>query len=213
MSVRRFIKRPSPATVIASIALLVALGGTSIAAVNALPAGSVGTAQLKNNAVTSAKVKDGSLLVGDFKAGQLPAGAAGPAGPAGAAGAAGAQGPPGPSDAYSKFLNGPIAVPGAPTTLTSLSIPQAGKYVLVAKAAFTTSAGGFVLCSLVAESDTDVSGTVVTTAGPLMVANNVVHDYAAAGSAGFACAASVAGVAATQIKITAIRVGSLTNSG
>ena len=103
-------------------------------------------------------------------------------------------------------------MPLAPTTLTSLNIPQAGKYVIVAKAGFT-GAGGFVLCSLVAESDTDVSGTVVTTAGPLMVANNVVHDYAAAGSAGFACAASVGGVAATQIKITAIRVGNLTNSG
>ncbi len=49
--------RPSPATVIAAIALLVALGGTSMAAVTiVIPKNSVGTAQLKNNAVTSAKV-------------------------------------------------------------------------------------------------------------------------------------------------------------
>ena len=74
---------PSPATVIASVALLLALGGTSLAAVNALPRSSVGTAQLKANAVTSAKVKNGSLLAVDFRSGSLPAGPAGPQGPAG----------------------------------------------------------------------------------------------------------------------------------
>ena len=35
---------------------------------------SVGTAQLKKNAVTSVKVENGSLLAADFKAGQLPSG-------------------------------------------------------------------------------------------------------------------------------------------
>ena len=60
--------RPSPAMVVACIALLVALGGTSIAAVTQLvPRNSVGTLQLKNNAVTSAKVKNQSLLRADFK--------------------------------------------------------------------------------------------------------------------------------------------------
>jgi len=33
---------------------------------------------LRKNAVTGAKVKDGSLSAGDFKAGQLPAGERGP---------------------------------------------------------------------------------------------------------------------------------------
>jgi hypothetical protein len=59
-------RRPSPATVIAVIALVVALGGTSYAAVT-LPRNSVGTAQLKNNAVNSLKVANGSLLKADFK--------------------------------------------------------------------------------------------------------------------------------------------------
>jgi hypothetical protein len=81
--------------VIACIALMVALGGTGYAAVR-LPANSVGTAQLKSNAVTSLKVKNGSLLRADFKAGQVPAGAAGAAGAAGPAGPAGAAGPAGP---------------------------------------------------------------------------------------------------------------------
>jgi hypothetical protein len=91
MSVK-LMKLPSPATVIASIALLVALAGTSVAAVSALPRASVGTAQLKDNAVTSRKVKNFSLVRSDFKRGQIPrgpVGARGPQGPAGPAGTAG----------------------------------------------------------------------------------------------------------------------------
>ena len=49
---------------IALIALFVALGGTAYAA-TALPAGSVGTTQLKKNAVTGAKVKDNSIKGAD----------------------------------------------------------------------------------------------------------------------------------------------------
>lgn len=86
--------RPSPAMVVALVALSVALGGVGYAA-TVLPSASVGTAQLKNNAVTGAKVKNGSLLAADFKAGQLPAGPTGPAGAAGPSGAAGPAGAPG----------------------------------------------------------------------------------------------------------------------
>ena len=102
--------RPSPAMIVACIALLVALGGTSVAAVTALAPGSVGTAQLRANAVTAAKLKNrnvtgaklarnavtgahvlnGSLTRDDFSASSLPAG---PAGPAGTAGPAGLIGP------------------------------------------------------------------------------------------------------------------------
>lgn len=91
--------RLSPSTVIASLALFVALGGTGYA-VTSLPVGSVGTAQLKANAVVSSKVLNGSLLAVDFKKGQLragPRGATGPEGARGAAGPAGVAGPAGPA--------------------------------------------------------------------------------------------------------------------
>ena len=52
---------------------------------------SVGTAQLQKNAVTGAKVKNGSLLAADFRAGQLPAGPQGPKGDKGDAGVPGAS--------------------------------------------------------------------------------------------------------------------------
>jgi hypothetical protein len=85
--------------VIACLALAVALGGTGYAAVT-LPTNSVGTTQLKSNAVVSAKVRNRSLLPVDFKQGQLPRGERGPTGPTGRQGprgAAGAAGPPGAS--------------------------------------------------------------------------------------------------------------------
>jgi hypothetical protein len=89
------VRHPSPALVISCLALTIALGGTSYAAVQALPKNSVGTSQLKTSAVTSAKVKNHSLLRVDFGRGQLQAGPRGPAGPAGPTGPAGPAGPAG----------------------------------------------------------------------------------------------------------------------
>jgi hypothetical protein len=92
-----FRHRPSPALVVATLALLFALTGTGIAAVAALPRNSVGTKQLRNGAVVSSKVRNHSLLARDFRRGQLPRGPIGPIGPTGPAGPRGPQGPPGSS--------------------------------------------------------------------------------------------------------------------
>jgi hypothetical protein len=89
-------RRPSPSMVVALIALFVALGGTSYAALK-LPKNSVGNRQLKNGAVTSNKVKDRSLAISDFKLGQVPPGPPGPQGAPGSPGRDGVAGPPGPT--------------------------------------------------------------------------------------------------------------------
>ena len=104
---RMLLRRPSPAMVVACLALLVALGGTSVAAVTQLGRNTVSTPQLvngavtnpkiRNNAINSSKVANRSLLRSDFAPGQLPAGPVGPQGPAGPAGAAGAAGAAGPA--------------------------------------------------------------------------------------------------------------------
>jgi len=88
------LRKPSPAMLVALLALFVALGGSSYAAFK-LPRNSVGPRQIKADAVTSAKVKGGSLLLSDFERSQLRklAGAQGPQGlqgPKGDAGDAGA---------------------------------------------------------------------------------------------------------------------------
>lgn len=81
---RKLLRKPSPAMIVACLALFLAGTGTGVAVVSALPAGSVGTAQLKANAVVSSKVKNHSLKAVDFASGQLPKGKTGPRGASGA---------------------------------------------------------------------------------------------------------------------------------
>ena len=57
---RVFAHRPSPAMVVALVALFVSLGGSAYAALS-LPKNSVGTAQLKNGAVTAAKLRKATV--------------------------------------------------------------------------------------------------------------------------------------------------------
>ncbi len=65
---------PSPALVISLIALFIALGGTSYAALNALPKNSVGTKQIKNGAVTGPKLGHSVLKDYVHVGGTLPSG-------------------------------------------------------------------------------------------------------------------------------------------
>ena len=91
------------ANVMSMTAVMIALGGTSYAAT--LARNSVGSAQIKakavknsdlgDSAVTSGKVRNGSLGLQDFAAGQIPAGPRGLTGATGPAGATGPTGAPG----------------------------------------------------------------------------------------------------------------------
>lgn len=71
MLTRHRLKAPSPALVIALLALFIALGGSSYAAIVALPKNSVGTKQLKANAVTGVKIKDGAVTAAKINAAGL----------------------------------------------------------------------------------------------------------------------------------------------
>ena len=97
------------ANVMATIAVFIALGGSSYAAVT-LQRNSVKARHIAANAVSSPKVLDGSLLLRDFKPGQLVNGAPGPQGSTGPAGPAGAQGPQGLQGLQG--LQGPKGDPG-----------------------------------------------------------------------------------------------------
>jgi len=95
---KRLRARMTYANVVATVALFMVLTGAS-----AVAATQIGTAGLKNNAVTSAKVKNGSLLRVDFRPGQLPRGPQGPPGLPGAPGANGLNGANGTAKAYAMF--------------------------------------------------------------------------------------------------------------
>jgi hypothetical protein len=144
--------RISPPTVIACIALAIALGGTGYAAFK-LPA----------NSVTTREVKNRSLLAVDFKLGQLPRGAQGPAGPAGSAGPAGPAGPAGTGGAASVkwALVKPDGTIAAQSGGISLSSHSTGQYIF--------DLGGAIATKLVSASPglaNDNSTRGVAIAGP-----------------------------------------------
>lgn len=147
-------RRPSPALMVALLALTLALGGTSYAAIT-LPSNSVGAKQLKRNAVTGAKVRDKSLRARDFADGQLPSGPAGlkgNPGPKGDIGAAGPKGDPGSVGGGSDVVTtatGVTTVTGDMTVM-SLSLPAGSWFVTshVGGAYNGTTASARLECSI-----------------------------------------------------------------
>jgi hypothetical protein len=113
----------SPALVVSILALVVALGGTGYAAFR-LPARSVGTAQLKDGAVTAHKVRARTLLARNFAPGQLPRGPAGPPGRPGAPGLAGS------ARAFGVVRAAGTVVPSRSKGIVALSHPAVGVYCL-----------------------------------------------------------------------------------
>jgi hypothetical protein len=112
--------------VVASIALLAALGGTSVAAVANVPDNSVGTAKIKNNAVTAAKiagnaVNSAKIANNAVTSSEIKNATIQPADLSAAAKTAGPQGPPGPA--------GPSGPAGAAATALWASVDQNGTLV------------------------------------------------------------------------------------
>jgi len=128
----RRLHRPSPALVVACIALIVALSGTSYAAV-VLPRGSVGTIQLKNGAVTSLKVKDGTMTLIDV----APAERAKLKGDVGAQGLKGERGEQGAKG--DKGEQGTKGDKGATGDKGAKGEPGISRYALVEKKGSTTA--------------------------------------------------------------------------
>ena len=121
------------ANVMATAAVFFALGGVSYAAV-VIPKNSVGNPQLKANAVTTEKIKNGTLLAADFRRRQLPRGATGARGATGMTGSQGPQGPQGPHGQrgppgtpgisnYKVVVNPEIAAPAGTQTSNSADCP------------------------------------------------------------------------------------------
>jgi hypothetical protein len=176
---RKLVHRPSPAMIVACLALLVSLGGTSFAAATQLAKNSVGTAQLRNNAVTnpkirnnainSAKVANRSLLRTDFAPGQLPAGPTGPQGPPGPAGAAGPAGPAGPAGVVgpitvrtaSGAVDGGVAENGAYNSRRVTALCQGNERAISAGTSWSDDAAGHELMTGELEPQLNAQNQVV----------------------------------------------------
>jgi hypothetical protein len=191
-------RRISPAMAVALVALVVALGGTAVAAHRVLaPA----------NSVNSAAVINHSLQQQDFKRGLLKSG------PVGRTGATGPAGPVGPSNAFVHYRTGPVAIALAPatTTVTSLAIPAAGTYVFWAKA-YIEHPSTVVTCDLKAGGDLDESRISQGAGGIDDVAMNVAHVFSGPGTVDLVCSAETTGNEANFATVSGIQVANLTRA-
>jgi hypothetical protein len=182
--------RPSLAMVVALLALFAALGGGAYAALK-LPKNSVGSKQIKANAVNSAKVKNGSLLAQDFHAGQLPAGQQGMKGDKGDKGDTGAIGP---SDGYFVKTTAGTA---------SVDVPQ-GSYLVWGQCFKSNSSGIVDLGCSIAATQNGGGATSNSLAG---------NSYAPAGHNATAIATGTATITnpagGTMTAVSAVKVGTL----
>jgi hypothetical protein len=159
---RRFRSQLTVSNVVAALALFIALGGLSYAAAS-LPKKSVGTKQLKNNAVTEKKLSE------DVRKQLDKAGERGPEGPKGDTGPQGAQGVQGTQGA-----TGPQGVQGLPAGAT--------KFATVATSEALGSAG---------PADLATPGPSVTVTVPENGYVFVSASWEGSGSGGNTCSASV----------------------
>lgn len=204
---------------VALLGLSVALGGTTWAATS-LPARSVGTAQLKQDAVTGAKVKNHSLTGADVNStslGQVPlalrstsANQAAHALTADSATHATSADTAG--TVYSAHFEAGVPLSAMPATIASLQVP-AGSYVLNAKAQIDTfNNTDIVGCDLVAGSDKD-SSFIQGGSGhqSQIIANSLVQAFAATGTVALICNTFGAG-AISKIRVSALTVGRIAGS-
>lgn len=140
-------KRPRLATILAALALMIALGGTATAA------GLINGGKLKNNTVAGKKLKNktitkNKLAPKTIKALKGKQGPQGPQGPKGDKGAAGENGVVAPTyDEYSN-VNMP---PNTEMAIGSTNVP-AGKYMITANAKVFSIGTAIVGCNLSANN-------------------------------------------------------------
>jgi len=192
----------SPALYLAAASMVVGLGSGAFAAFS-LPQHSVGTPQLQPDAVTGAKVAHRTLTGDDIRASTL--GKVPKATHAKTADAAGA--------AYSVHNESGFDVqPLSPVTVAALDLPK-GSYVLMFKAQVDTFSNQQIIgCDLVAGGAKDQSFVQGSSAmhESSMIVNNVATIFVSSGVAKVSCQSFFTSTHISHLRLTAIRVGSVT---
>lgn len=218
----------NPSMAVALVALVTAASGGAYAAVGSSPSTISACVRHGGGGLYAAhRCEHGDRRLTWNAAGpEGPAGAQGPIGPQGAAGPAGAIGP---SDAFAARKDGPVALTvdatgrGPVNTIASLPIPRAGSYVIFAKAELANDLQSTTnsTCQLIAgdpgsdslaNSDTDTGRWTIDAGSRVVISLNVVHQYTGAGTADLRCEPTNGASSAARIRITAIRLGSVTDA-
>ena len=178
--------RPSPALIVAILALVAAVGGTAVAQ------------QATTSQVTKKKVKKISKKQAkkyfDANIGNASVANAETADTATNAGTG-----------RSTFKDGATQVPApSTTTVLSLDVP-AGSYLFIAKGALAKAGNTLISCTTTAGADSDTSLSHIAADANNTIVNTVVHTFDAAGTAEFACQNPAGNpLFVTNAKLTAI---------
>jgi hypothetical protein len=197
--------------VVATLCLALLVGGGTAYAATHLPKNSVGTMQIRREAVTPAKLSKAAK--------RALAGRQGPAGPQGARGERGEkgeQGARGPSAAVTKFHPGTVAWGTTPTTISTVSL-GAGSWVVTATGLadnFESSSVGAECRLLLGGAPVDASGEFILTAFPQPGSKQPISltggaTTAAGATADLQCEAALGNGQVVDPSITAIQVGEL----
>jgi hypothetical protein len=215
MSLRSRLRRPSPALVIALVALFVVLGGTATAAslINGkrIKPGTITAKQIKKSTITSDRIKNGTLTRSDLSSATVNAlrgatGPAGPAGPAGPQGAAGPQGPAGIVAAQSTQVTSVNLPANATTTVASLPVP-AGKYAVQVALSRFQIGDDIVGCEAMAGA-VSIGESRWRPAGPNLTSPMAIVGVTPAGTSSIAvrCSTAASAGAASEISVVALPV-------
>lgn len=152
----------SPATVLAGVAVFIALGGTSIAAsglINGkkIKPGTITAKQIKNKTITQSKLNPATVAtLRGARGEQGPQGAPGPRGEPGPQGASGPKGEPGPASLPAAFEDESqvVEIPtnAGAVDLAELTVP-AGRYLVTAKAVLRTNDPADTSCWVMPDYD------------------------------------------------------------
>lgn len=198
-----------PATIVASLAFFVALGGGAALATGLISGKTIVNHSIPENKLTAAAIK--ALRGQHGPAG--PQGQTGAAGPQGSKGDTGATGPIGPSNAYSTYASS-VALGVGGATVASLTL-AAGSYVVIAKTTLYLPSGQGSGCKLIDSSAgvIDTSEASIGTSTLLYATPSLLAPLTSSGTTvSVQCASNETDAYAYYTHLVAIKVGSVTGN-
>jgi hypothetical protein len=205
-------RRPSAAIVISSAALFMSLGGVGYAAIT-IPRNSVGSSQLKNNAVTYKKINPGSVGLVRANTNQLQARVSGTCATGTAIATINQVGKVTCNNALpSEFgtTNNSATVTSTGATVTSVALPAGPSYLAFANPSATVTSGATaqrvtVTCTLTVGSNTATRSAIIETtgtAGQDSTASIPLQATGQSGTGSVTCANSVPSGTAPTTSVT-----------
>lgn len=199
-----------PATIIASLALFVALGEGA-----ALASGLISGKTIINHSIPEKKLTAAAIKALRGQRGptgpQGQQGQTGPTGPQGSKGGTGATGPIGPSNAYSTYAAS-VALGLAGSTVASLTL-AAGSYVVVAKTTLIMPSGQGTGCKLIDSSAGVIDTSTVSFGVSSYDTPSLLAPLTSSGSTvSVQCVSNETDASANYTHLVAIKVGSVTGS-